>query len=90
MNQTDQPQTKLVRRTRPLARLGGVGCPVLVMCGSDDPHTRLAESQRMLAAAAEPKKLVVFGGAEHVDLQAYDEELYAAEVVGFLRTHLVE
>lgn len=73
---------------RPIDRLSSVGCPVLLMCGSDDPHTPLAESQRMLAAAAEPKKLVVFDGAKHIDLQAYDEGLYSVEVLAFLRTHL--
>jgi alpha-beta hydrolase superfamily lysophospholipase len=72
----------------PIDHMADVGCPVLVACGSRDRHTTLAETQRLYASAAEPKKLVVFQGAPHTDLMSYNPAQYAEEVLGFLRSHL--
>jgi uncharacterized protein len=57
---------------------------VLVVAGSRDEHTTLAESQELFAAAAEPKLLWVVEGARHQDFLRYDPKGYEAQVVGFL------
>jgi len=73
---------------RPIDFVGKVDCPVMVLAGDQDLHTPIEESQAMFDAAEEPKEMVVFGGAAHVDLLVYDPKLYETEVVQFLRAHL--
>lgn len=72
---------------RPIERISQVGCPVLVAGGDQDPATPLHETERMFAAAREPKQLVVFPGAGHVDLLQHDPGKYAG-IVAFLERHL--
>lgn len=72
---------------RPIDHIGSVGCPVLVAAGTEDRHTRLAETQRFFAAAREPKELWLVEGAAHVDLLRFDPEGYATTVLGFLERH---
>jgi len=73
---------------RPIDRLPDCGCPVLLCTGDQDRHTTLAETKAMLAAAPEPKELVIFPGAAHVNLFEADPERYREHVLAFLRRHL--
>lgn len=73
---------------RPIDRIGGLNCPVLIMNGDADLHTTATEAERMYAAASEPKKLVLVLGAGHVDLHAFNTKQYEREVLTFLDTHL--
>lgn len=73
---------------RPMDHIADVNCPVLVAAGELDRHTTLAETERLFNAAREPKRLVVFEGAAHVDLLQHQPDRYRNEVVGFLNTHL--
>ena len=72
----------------PIRSIGRLGAPVLVVAGSRDRHTTLAESEELFRAATEPKRLWVVEGASHQDFLAYDASGYATQVVGFLREHL--
>jgi alpha-beta hydrolase superfamily lysophospholipase len=72
---------------RPIDRIAAVGCPILVISGTEDEHTTITETRRLFAAAVEPKKLVEFAGA-HVDLLAVNFALYEESVIGFLRRWL--
>ncbi len=72
----------------PIRSIGRLGAPVLVVAGSRDRHTTLAESEELFGAAAEPKGLWVVEGASHEDFLAYDPAGYATHVVGFLQEHL--
>ncbi len=72
----------------PIDHIAEIGCPVLVAAGDADQHTTLAETQGLFDAAKEPKKLVVFPGAAHVDLLAHDRKLYESEVMPFFATYL--
>jgi alpha-beta hydrolase superfamily lysophospholipase len=74
----------------PIERIAGLACPTLVLCGSEDPHTPLSESQALFDAACEPKQMVVFDGAGHTDFLKFDEALYSRTVVSFLDRHLTE
>jgi len=73
---------------RPIDRIASVGCPVLVAAGDRDLHTTLAETQRLFAAAREPKQLVIFENAAHVSLLGHDPKKYRTQVVSFLDTYL--
>jgi len=73
---------------RPIDNIAAAGCPVLVAAGDLDEHTTLRESERLYAAAKEPKQLSVFAGAAHVDLLQQNPEQYRNEVVKFLNVNL--
>jgi Hydrolases of the alpha/beta superfamily len=72
----------------PIRSIARLGAPVLVVAGSRDEHTTLAESTELFAAAAEPKELWVLQGATHEDFLAFDPDEYTAHVVSFLRRYL--
>ena len=60
----------------PIDRLGEIYCPVVIVSGDRDLHTSIQETKRIYEAANHPKRLVVFKGAQHVDLLAYDKQKY--------------
>lgn len=72
----------------PIARLAEMKAPLLIASGSADRHTTLAETQRLFAAAPEPKSLWIVDGAEHVDLHAYASAEYERRIGGFFALHL--
>jgi len=69
---------------RPIVELKNIQCPILIASGDRDEHTTIGETNRMFDAANEPKKLVIFDGAEHEDLLAYDPSKYENEIVGYI------
>jgi len=75
---------------RPIDQINKVHCPVLIASGESDQHTTLEETRRIYNAASKPKKLVIFDGAAHVDLLAYDSQKYESEVMGFIDEVLAE
>lgn len=77
-----------VDQLRPIERIDEVNSPLLIMAGSDDRHTTLAESRRLFAAASQPKRLWVVPGAAHVDLHRFAPQAYRAQLFAFLDEHL--
>jgi fermentation-respiration switch protein FrsA (DUF1100 family) len=75
-------------RLRPIAALPALGAPVLIASGTRDEHTTIAETERLFAAAVDPKELWRVEGAAHGDLHAYDARGYEARVLPFLDRHL--
>jgi fermentation-respiration switch protein FrsA (DUF1100 family) len=73
----------------PIRSIGKLGAPVLVVAGSKDEHTTLAESRELFAAAVAPKSLWVVKGAGHQDFLAYDPEGYESHVLPFLTDALL-
>jgi alpha-beta hydrolase superfamily lysophospholipase len=69
---------------RPIARIAGLKAPVLIVGGSVDQHTTLAETERLYAAARPPKSLWIVDGAAHENLYAYAPLDYERQVGGFL------
>ncbi len=69
---------------RPIERVAQVGCPLLIASGADDPHTPVAETQRLFEAAASPKQLWLVPGAAHVDLHVAAGSEYETRVLAFL------
>jgi len=76
-----------VDRLRPITELPGLGAAVLIVSGEEDEHTTLAETERIFAAAGEPKELWSVAGAAHVDLCAHDPRAYEDRVAPFLARH---
>jgi uncharacterized protein len=72
----------------PIRSIGRLGAPVLVVAGSRDEHTTLAESRELFAAAAEPKQMWIVEGAKHQDFLRYDPAGYEEHVVEFLKEKL--
>jgi uncharacterized protein len=66
-----------------------LGAPVLVVAGSRDDRTTLAESQELFAAATEPKSLWVVAGARHQGFLRFGPSAYEEHVVSFLRQQLL-
>lgn len=73
---------------RPIIELPSLRAPLLIAAGSVDRKTTLAETERIYAAAGEPKELWIVDGASHVDLHAFDSKAYEARVSAFLAKHL--
>jgi alpha-beta hydrolase superfamily lysophospholipase len=72
----------------PIRSIGRLGAPVLVVAGSRDQHTTLAESQELFGAAAEPKQMWIVEGAKHQDFLRYDSKGYEEHVVKFLSRYI--
>ncbi len=73
---------------RPIDHIAAVGCPVLIMSGTEDEHTTIIETRRLYQTAVEPKELVEFPGVAHVDLMAANPALYDESILRFLRRWL--
>lgn len=73
---------------RPIDRIATLHSPLLIASGTEDPQTRWTETERLFAAAAQPKELWAVQGAVHQDLHAFDPPAYQAKVLGFLGRHL--
>ncbi|HEY0954630.1 MAG TPA: CocE/NonD family hydrolase [Roseateles sp.] len=73
---------------RPLAAVAHVHAPLLVASGTKDLHTRWVETERLFAAAREPKSLWAAQGAAHVDLHAFDAAAYEARLGPWLKAQL--
>ena len=73
---------------RPIDRIHEQTAPVLVIAGTADRYTPLAESRALYARAREPKTLWEVDGADHVDLHAFAPAEYERRVEAFLARHL--
>ena len=76
------------RDLEPIRSIDRLGSPVLVVAGSRDQHTTLAESEELFRAAVQPKRMWVVSGARHQDFLSFDPAGYDSEVIGFLLEHL--
>jgi fermentation-respiration switch protein FrsA (DUF1100 family) len=73
---------------RPIDAVAGVRAPLLIASGTLDLHTRWPETERLFAAAVEPKALWPVQGAAHVDLHGFDPAAYEARLLPWLQSHL--
>ena len=69
---------------KPVDRIGSLRCPILIIGGASDEHTTVADTQRLFAAAREPKELWLIDGAAHVDYLNADAQKYQSRVLEFL------
>jgi uncharacterized protein len=73
---------------RPIDAIPMLRVPLLIVSGSRDEHTTLAQTRRLYEAAREPKELWVVDGAAHVDLHRFDAAIYEARVIPFMARRL--
>ena len=73
---------------QPIARIGQIHAPLLLISGSADHYTPLAEADSLFAHARAPKQFWAVRGAGHEDLYAYRPTEYARRVGGFLVENL--
>lgn len=73
---------------RPIDAVAGVRAPLLIASGTQDLHTRWAETEQLFAAAREPRALWPVQGAAHVDLHGFDAAGYEARLLPWLQQHL--
>jgi fermentation-respiration switch protein FrsA (DUF1100 family) len=73
---------------QPIARIGQIRAPLLLITGSADPYTPLAEADSLFARARAPKLFWAVRGAGHQDLYAYQPIEYERRVGAFLVEHL--
>jgi len=69
---------------RPIDRIRLLTMPKLILAGTEDRYTTLAEARGLFEAAAAPKEFWAVSGAGHEDLYAYSGAAYEERVVGFL------
>jgi len=75
---------------RPIDHIADIGSPVLIISGTRDQHTSVAETRRLYTAAAAPKALWLVDGAAHVDLHAYAPDAYDKKITDFLSRYMVK
>jgi len=73
---------------RPIRGIAAVRCPVLLIAGSEDTRTPLAESKRMFDMAPQPKELWVVTGAGHVNFHRFAGSQYEERVLSFFSRSL--
>lgn len=73
---------------KPVDRIALLRCPILVIGGAVDQHTTAADTQRLYAAARQPKELWLIPGAAHVDYLRAAGEDYRRRVLAFLERAL--
>jgi len=73
---------------RPIDHVGEATAAVLIVAGTADTRTTIAESRALFARAREPKQFWAVEGAGHVDLEAHAPEEYRRRVLGFLADRL--
>jgi uncharacterized protein len=73
---------------RPIEKAAEVTSPKFFIFGTGDRHTRIDESRRLFAHAADPKEAWAIAGAGHVDLHEYSKNEYERRVLDFLERYL--
>jgi fermentation-respiration switch protein FrsA (DUF1100 family) len=68
---------------KPADRIALLRCPVLIIGGTVDQHTTVADTQRLYAAALQPKDLWLIPNAAHVDYLRASGEEYRRRVLAF-------
>ena len=68
---------------KPIDRIGQLRCPIFIIGGIVDQHTTVADTQRLYAAAREPKELWLIPDAAHVDYLRTSGAEYQRRVLAF-------
>ncbi|MEO8248368.1 MAG: alpha/beta hydrolase [Burkholderiales bacterium] len=76
------------RQLAPIDKVAALGAPLLILSGSADANTTVAETEAIFDAASEPKSLWIVPGAAHVDLHAFSPVEYERRVARFLGQYL--
>jgi fermentation-respiration switch protein FrsA (DUF1100 family) len=69
---------------RPIEHMANVGCPVFIMSGEKDRHTRPEDTRSLFSRAQSPRQLWFVPEAGHVDLHKAGGSEYESRVLTFL------
>ena len=69
---------------RPVDHIKDVGCPVFIIAGASDQHTRSTDTKMLYDAAPPRKQLWTVDGAAHIDLHRAATAEYEKRVLAFL------
>ncbi len=72
----------------PINRMGDLYTPLLLVSGTDDRHTTVAETERMFAAAGQPKEIWIVPGGGHFNMHSYAGKEYETRILDFLGWYL--
>jgi fermentation-respiration switch protein FrsA (DUF1100 family) len=72
----------------PIDRIGAAKAPLMLIAGSEDRRTTIAQSRRLYARAPDPKSLWVIKGARHRNLHRIAGSEYERRVLAFFGKHL--
>jgi uncharacterized protein len=73
---------------QPIESISRLHAPLLLLAGTADPYTPIAEAESLYAHAPSPKSYWAVPGAGHEDLHAFDPDEYERRVGGFLEREL--
>jgi len=73
---------------KPIDHIRNQKCPIFIMAGQCDRHTKIGESKRLFSAAGEPKEFWEVPDAEHEDLHKKQPHAYEEKVVTFFGKYL--
>jgi fermentation-respiration switch protein FrsA (DUF1100 family) len=73
---------------QPIAHIGSIKAPLLMLAGTVDQYTPLLEAEALYARAPAPKTFWAVEGAGHVDLYDFGRPEYEKRVGGFLEQYL--
>lgn len=72
----------------PISRIGDLNTPCLLISGTDDRHTTVAETQRLFDAARQPKEIWIVPGGGHFNMHSYAGKEYEEHISSFLGWYL--
>ncbi len=72
----------------PISRIGDLNAPLLLISGTDDQHTTMAEAERLFDAARQPKEIWIVPGGGHFNMHAYAGKEYENRISDFLQWYL--
>jgi len=73
---------------QPIHNISRLAAPLLLLAGTADPYTPIAEAESLYAHAPSPKSYWAVPGAGHEDLHAFDPHEYERRVGTFLEREL--
>lgn len=74
----------------PITRIGELNTPLLLISGTDDRHTTIAETKRLFDAARQPKEMWIVPGGGHFNMHAYAGKEYEDRILNFLESYMRE
>lgn len=72
----------------PISRIADLNSPLLLISGTDDQHTKVAETERLFAAARQPKEMWIVPGGGHFNMHSYAGKEYEDRILYFLDRYL--
>ena len=74
----------------PISRIADLNSPLLLISGTDDQHTKVAETERLFATARQPKEMWIVPGGGHFNMHTYAGKEYEDHILDFLGWYMRE